>query len=67
MYWQEQFAESGVVSPNAECARQIQHPDVMEMLDLWVLKAMDDGINITGEVLRQKKRQVFRSGWDTRR
>lgn len=27
------------------------------MMDLWVLKAMGDGINITGEVLRQKWRQ----------
>jgi hypothetical protein len=34
--------------------RQTQHPQVTEMLDLWVSKAMVDGILLTGEVLCQK-------------
>lgn len=33
---------------------QTQHPDVSEMLELWVSKAMADNLLITGEVLRQK-------------
>lgn len=33
---------------------QTQHPEVTEMLDLWVSKAMADKILLTGEVLRQK-------------
>ncbi|KAF9223035.1 hypothetical protein BS17DRAFT_767408 [Gyrodon lividus] len=31
-----------------------QHPEVTEMLDLWVSKAMADGILLTGMVLRQQ-------------
>jgi hypothetical protein len=33
---------------------QIQHPEVSEMLDLWVSKAMADNVLLTGEVLHQK-------------
>ena len=36
---------------------QTQHPEVTEMLDLWVSKAMADGILLTGEVLHQKWRK----------
>lgn len=36
---------------------QTQHPEVTKMLDLWVSKAMADGILLTGEVLRQKWRK----------
>jgi hypothetical protein len=32
----------------------VVHPDVEEMMDLWVAKAMRDNILLTGEVLRQK-------------
>jgi len=39
---------------NAKCVRQTQHPEVMEMIDLWVTRAMEDGIDLTGEVLHQK-------------
>lgn len=31
--------------------RQTEHPEVMEMMYLWVLKAMGDGILLTGEIL----------------
>lgn len=34
--------------------RQTQHPEVTEMLELWVGKAMHDGILLTGEIIRQK-------------
>lgn len=34
--------------------RQTEHPQITEMLELWVAKAMHDGILLTGEVLRQK-------------
>jgi hypothetical protein len=33
---------------------QTQHPHITDMMDLWVSKAMSDGILLTGEVLRQK-------------
>lgn len=38
----------------AKRARQTEHPEVSEMMYLWVSKAMGDGILLTGEVLRQK-------------
>ena len=38
----------------AKRARQTEHPEVTEMMDLWVSKAMGDGILLTGEVLHQK-------------
>lgn len=38
----------------AKRVRQTQHPEVTEMMYLWVSKAMGDGIVLTGEVLRQK-------------
>ena len=34
--------------------QQTQHPEVTEMLDLWVSKAMADKILLMGEVLCQK-------------
>ena len=33
---------------------QTQHPEVTEMLDLWVSKAMADRLLLTGKVLCQK-------------
>jgi hypothetical protein len=35
-------------------ACQTQHPEVTEMMDLWVSKAMWDKVVLTGEVLQQK-------------
>jgi hypothetical protein len=32
----------------------MEHPRISEMMDLWVSKAMADGIFLTGEILRQK-------------
>jgi hypothetical protein len=36
---------------------QTEHPEISEMMYLWVSKAMDDGIFITGEVIYQKWNQ----------
>jgi hypothetical protein len=52
--WREAYAQSGGSQKSAKRARQTQHPEVTEMMDLWVLKALGDGIMLTGEVLRQK-------------
>ena len=32
-------------------AKQAEHPEVNDMLELWVTKAMADGIHVTGLVL----------------
>ena len=39
---------------SAKRVRQTQHPEVTEMLDLWVSKAMADKLLLTGNVLHQK-------------
>jgi len=38
----------------AKRIQQTEHPEVTEMMYLWVSKAMGDGILLTGEVLCQK-------------
>jgi hypothetical protein len=56
--WQREWAEAQArgAAPTMKRARQTQHPDVTEMMDLWVSKAMTNGILVTGETLRQKWR-----------
>jgi hypothetical protein len=51
--WQTRW-EAEQTEHTAKCVRQTQHPEVTEMLDLWVSKAMRSGILVTGKVLRQK-------------
>jgi hypothetical protein len=50
--YRQQHAES--VSKKVKRMRQTQHPEVTEMLELWVEQAMRDKIHVSGEVLRQK-------------
>ena len=53
--WRKQWEQSGHQSDRtAKRSRQTEHPDVSEMMLLWVSKAMGDGILLTGDVLRQK-------------
>jgi hypothetical protein len=52
--WQEEWAHASGQTHVTKWVCQTQHPDVTEMLDLWVSKAMADNLLITGEVLRQK-------------
>jgi hypothetical protein len=55
--WREEWADAQTSGAHTiKRARQTQHPDVTEMLELWVSKAMTNGILLTGEVLRQKWR-----------
>jgi len=39
---------------SAKRAHQTQHPEVTEMLELWVSKAVAEKLLLTGEVIRQK-------------
>jgi Tc5 transposase DNA-binding domain/Helix-turn-helix domain (DUF4817) len=41
-------------SHTSKQVRQTEHPEVTEMMDLWVSKAMGNEILLTGEVLHQK-------------
>lgn len=52
--WREEWVHAGITAHTGKRARQTQHPEVTEMMDLWVSKAMSDNLLLTGEVLRQK-------------
>ena len=54
--WQAEYdeaVEAGVCTDNKQ-TRQTHHPEVTDMTDLWVSKAMADDILLTGGVLHQK-------------
>ena len=52
--WRKQWEQSNGSGRSAKRVCQTRHPEVTEMMDLWIAKAMADNINLTGEVLRQK-------------
>lgn len=53
--WCTLWEQSGHQSnQTAKRTQQTEHPKVTEMMLLWVLKAMGDGILLTGDVLQQK-------------
>ena len=53
--WRKQWEETNHQNDRiTKRMRQTEHPEVSEMMYLWVLNAMGDGILLTGEVLRQK-------------
>lgn len=52
--WRTQWEAEQATENNAKRVQQTQHPEVTEMLDLWVSQAMRSGILLTGEVIRQK-------------
>jgi hypothetical protein len=57
--WQAELAKSQASGPGAHMMKrafQTLHPDVTEMLELWVTQMMSNGILVTGEVIRQKWR-----------
>jgi len=52
--WRAEYEAGTISSHSGKKTRQTQHPEVTEMLDLWVSQAMADDVLLTGEVLRQK-------------
>jgi len=57
-YWRRQLENCS--RANVHQTKRIQqtlHPEVTEMMDLWVSKAMEVRILLSGEVLRQKWKQ----------
>jgi hypothetical protein len=50
--YRQQHAES--VTKKVKHIHQTQHPDVTEVLELWVEQAMHEKIQLSGEVLRLK-------------
>jgi hypothetical protein len=51
-WWEEWAHSSGGCT--AKWAHQTQHPEVTEMMELWVSKAMAESVLLTGEVLHQQ-------------
>ena len=59
-YWRKQWQDSCASRENVHQAKHIRqtlHPEVTEMMELWVSKAMQNNVLLTGEVLRQKWKQ----------
>ena len=55
--WREELANAQTNGAyTIKRARQTQHPEVTEMLELWVSQAMTNDLLITGEAIRQKWR-----------
>jgi Tc5 transposase DNA-binding domain len=56
MKWQKEWTDQQSLgkAANLKHMKQTEHPQVNEMLELWVAKAMRDGVRVMGEVLQQK-------------
>ncbi|KIO05653.1 hypothetical protein M404DRAFT_15316 [Pisolithus tinctorius Marx 270] len=54
--WCTKLESSGALLHSLKQVHQTQHPEVMEMLDLWISKAMSNKLFLTGEILCQKWR-----------
>ena len=52
--WREEYASGTGSAHSTKRICQTQHPEVTEMLDLWVSKAMAEGVLLTGMVLHQQ-------------
>ena len=54
--WRTQWAEVGNkgLAGKSKQAEQTKHPEVNEMLELWVAKAMVEKVPVNGEILQQK-------------
>ena len=52
--WWAEYESNRDSGHSAKRVHQTLHPEVMEMLELWVLKVMADKLLLTGEVLCQK-------------
>ncbi|KAH9042418.1 hypothetical protein EDB84DRAFT_1587355 [Lactarius hengduanensis] len=55
--WRATYESENGVAPLAKHVRLTQHPEVTEMLELWIMKACEDGLLLTGEVLCHKWKQ----------
>jgi hypothetical protein len=52
--WRADYESHGGAAQKVKRTRQTQHPEVSEMLDLWVEQALAKDLLLSGEVLRQK-------------
>ena len=77
--WRAAYEADGGVARLAKRVSTTLHPQVTEMLELWIEMACEDGLILTGEIIRQKwrsfadlakippdERLVLSEGWLTR-
>ena len=55
--WHARYQQEGGAASSTKHIHVSQHPDVTEMLDLWIVKAYKDGLLLTGDTFHQKWRQ----------
>jgi hypothetical protein len=52
--WCAMYQQDGGVASSTKCTHFSRHPEVTEMLDLWIIKACEDGLLLTGDTICQK-------------
>jgi hypothetical protein len=54
--WRDQWTETEQQgrSTNVKRMKQVEHPEVDDMMELWIAKAMRDRVHLTGEIIREK-------------
>lgn len=52
--WREEFDKHSGSAAKMKRARQTEHPEVTEMMEIWVKTALQKKVTLTGELLRQK-------------
>ncbi|KAF8812709.1 hypothetical protein BYT27DRAFT_7251638 [Phlegmacium glaucopus] len=56
--WRSQWNDANRANEKtAKRVQQTEHPEISKMMDLWITRALADGILLTGEVLCQKWNQ----------
>jgi hypothetical protein len=54
--WREQWDEAKQLGRRGDAKRvkQVEHPEIDDMLELWIAKAMRDRVHLSGEIIREK-------------
>jgi hypothetical protein len=54
--WHQRWAETQGKGQahDAKRVKQVEQPEIEEMMELWIAKAMRDRVHVSGEIIRQK-------------
>jgi hypothetical protein len=54
--WCDRWAEAEEKgrAGNAKHLKQVEHPEIEDMMELWIAKAMHNGVHLTGEFIWQE-------------
>jgi hypothetical protein len=77
--WRADYSKYSGSAAKMKRARQTEHPEITEMMEFWVTTALNNGVKLTGDLIRQKwtefadirkipeeDRLALSSGWLTR-